>query len=167
MGSIIRITFNGGRGRMAIALDYFFPTDKRKLRKLLEVIKEDYGHEDELRAAIIRHCEERAKVLENDLKALANETVQLRTKAVEMQPDIDRIAAYIQSEQNYLGTCHVSKATKKMYQEQLKNKKKALSERKKLQRDYSSSSRIAERRFRAIQQAITKLKENAEVVRNA
>ena len=86
MENIISFTFNEGRGRMTIVLDKFFPTSATRLRKLLKLVDEDYEHRDELRAAIVQHCSQRASALLDGRRDLANKAVEQHTRATEMQP---------------------------------------------------------------------------------
>jgi hypothetical protein len=48
MNEDLYITFNNGRGKMIIHMDAFFPCRVKFFKSLLNIINEDYRHEDEL-----------------------------------------------------------------------------------------------------------------------
>ena len=63
----INITYNNGRGKMCIHLDYFLPTTQMRFKKLLSIIELDYYHQEELKATLEAYMIERLADLENQL----------------------------------------------------------------------------------------------------
>lgn len=160
MGTTISFTFNGGKGRATIVLDKFFPTNATRLRKLLKMVDEDYRHRDELRAAIVRHCRQRASDLLDGQKDLASKVVEYRTKAAEMQSDIDRLTEQAGRLQEYVKA--LKHGQSKAYREQLRRLKDKLSAEKQAQRFALASYRDCQRRFVSAENSAGKLKKNAE-----
>ena len=159
--TIISFSFNGGRGHATIVLDKFFPTDATRLRKLLKMVDED-EHWDELRAIIVRHCGRRASDLLDGRKDLANKAVEYHTKATELQPEIDKLTGQIGAMQKYIKT-FCSKRGGQGYQDQLKELKAKLKNKKEEQRTALSAYRDYQRQFVSAETQAKKLKKNAEV----
>lgn len=158
MENIISFTFNEGRGHMTIVLDKFFPTGATRLRKLLKLVDEDYEHRDELRAAIVQHCSQRASALLDGRKDLANKAVEQHTRATEMQPEIDKLTGQIERLAEY---CKTKEG--RAYREQLKELKAKLKDLKQRQRDALASYRDYQREFVSAENRANRLKKNAEV----
>lgn len=158
----IEITYHEGRGHMTIVLDEFFPTDAARLRKLLQVIDEDYEHRDELRAAVVQHCGRRASELLDGRKDLANKAVDYHTKATELQTEIDQLTGQIDRLQEYIKT-YCSKRGGKGYRAQLKELKAKLKDKKAEQRHAFSMHRDYQRQFVSAENKANRLKKNAEV----
>ena len=158
MENIISFTFNEGRGHMTIVLDLFFPTDATRLRKLLKLVDEDYEHRDELRAAIVQHCSQRASALLDGRRDLANKAVEQHTRATEMQPEIDKLTGQIERLAEY---CKTKEG--RAYRAQLKELKAKLKDLKQRQRVALASYRDYQREFVSAENRANRLKKNAEV----
>lgn len=160
--NIINITYHGGRGRMTIVLDEFFPTSVTRLRKLLKVIDEDYEHRDELRAAVVQHCGRRATGLLDGRKDLANRAVEYHTKATELQPKIDKFARQVSAMQEYVNI-YCKRGKGQSYCQQLKELKAQLRDAKEQQRRALSLYRDYQQQFVSVEKNAKRLKKNAEV----
>lgn len=161
---IINITFHQGMGHMTVVLDAFFPTDATRLRKLLSIIDEDYEHQDELRAVVVQHCDQRAQALMDGRSDLANQAVNYHTKATELQPEIDKMARQVDTLQRYVKT--YCKRGGQGYRQQLKELKAQLKEVKKQQRHALTLYRDYQRRFVGAEKEAEKLKKNVEVAKH-
>lgn len=160
--NVINITYHEGRGHMTVVLDKFFPTDVTRLRKLLEVIDEDYEHRDELRAAVVQHSGRRALGLLDSRKDLANRAVENHTKATELQPKIDKLTRQISAMQEYIKT-YCKRGKGQGYRQQLKELKAQLKDAKEQQRRALSLYRDYQRQFVSAEKNAERLKKNAEV----
>lgn len=160
--NIINITYHEGRGRMTVVLDKFFPTDVTRLRKLLKVIDEDFEHRDELRAAVVQHCDRRALSLLDGQKDLANRAVEYHTKATELQPKIDKLTQQVSAMQEYINT-YCKRGKGQGYRQQLKELKAQLKNAKEQQRRALSLYRDYQRQFVSAEKNAERLKKNAEV----
>lgn len=156
--NIIYITYHNGLGHMTVVLDKFFPTDATRVRKLLKVIDEDYEHRDELRAAIVQHCGQRAQELLDSRKFLANRAVDMHTRATELQPEIDKLTRQVESMEAYCKT-----RSGRCYREKLKELKARQKEMTAQRRFYLQKFKEYQREFASAEKKAERLKKNAEV----
>lgn len=93
------ITFSYPHGKMSINLDKFFPCEKWRIRKLLKTmfLSRDRDHISEILMKIKEHLKEQAEEATDEkiLKLYANECVNLKTKAKEMEAEIEKQAAIV------------------------------------------------------------------------
>lgn len=159
---IINITFHQGMGHMTVVLDEFFPTNVTRLRKLLSIIDEDYEHRDELRAAIVQHCGQRAQALMDGRSNLANQAVNYHTKATELQPEIDKMIRQVAALQQYIKTyCKRGSG----YHQQLKELKAQLKDSREQQRHALTLYRDYQRQFISAEKVAERLRKNVEVAK--
>ena len=63
----LHIVYNEGRGQMTIHCENFFPCSQATLKKLLNVVKMDYEHEEFIQKEMLTYLE-KAEVLERNMK---------------------------------------------------------------------------------------------------
>lgn len=87
----MEVKFHNGSAR--IDMDTFFPARVRRLKILLCMVSEDLAHREALLQEMYEYCLQQAKdfTAPEELKRLANATVDAGTKAAELKPRIDAL----------------------------------------------------------------------------
>ena len=158
------ITIRWETGRMVINPDAFFPTSTPRVRKLLRVVALDFEHQDDIRMQLAGACESRAQEILDGRKSLANEAVNHRQKAADLEPQIETAKRRITT----LRACikeQPKKARQLGYPERLHEEREQLKDLKALQRDEQAIFRKMKREFEASEGTAQKLIQNAEVLK--
>lgn len=141
-------------GFMDVILDAFFPTSAARVRKLLRIIELDYAHRDELMNQVLQYCTERAQRTMDSRKGLANEAVDSRQRAADLQPRIDQCKRRILSIETY---------TKEM-RSRMKAAKEELKKLESMQRAERAASKKKMKEFELAEKKAQQLWKNAEVI---
>ena len=146
------LSINYPNGYMKIDMDFFFPADPARLRKLFRVVDmaDDCG---ELRRQAADFCRARAAELSEERPSYARAAVNCHTRATELQNDIDRQQARLDRLERY-----------RVPKETLKRERGALRELKGRQRMLMADFRSYRHRFESAGKKVEKLKKNVEVI---
>ena len=148
-------------GEMYINKKEFFPCSASKLKKLIRLTEDPdwYEHAKEITAFL----EDRIAEETDWSRASAAGAVEARTKAVEMQPDIDRQQGIV--DRMAKAKAEVRPGHKKEYMVRLKGEKERLSALKAKQRDCMDVFRFYNAGFKKSQSLIRTAEEDIEVLR--
>ena len=72
------ISYKDGTAHMVIDMDYFFPTSKVRLKKLLKVIALDWQHSDDLIEKMMVHIQEKIPLVETDRQTTGKKYLDCR-----------------------------------------------------------------------------------------
>lgn len=161
---ICHITYPNGK--MSLVMDQFFPTSAHNIRLLfLKTIALNWEDRQQTADDILHWLKEAHGNLdvENNLRFRANTCVNQKTKAKEMQEDIDRTAAQIDKMKVYLKEM-ARGAGKKAYREKLKCEKEKLKGLKETQRNLMHDAQYQNGEFIKLQALDKKFKANIELI---
>ena len=160
---ICHITYPNGR--MSLVMEQFFPTSAHNIRLLfLKTIALNWEDRQQTAQDILQWLKEahRALDVDNTLRFRANTCVSQKTKAKEMQSDIDRQAAKIRKLQDFIKS--LPRGQKKPYQEKLKGEKEVLKGLKEKQSGLKHDAQYQNGEFIKVQALDRKFKANIELV---
>lgn len=152
-------------GQMLIVMDKFFPTSAHNIRVLfLKTIALNWEQRGNVAFDILQWLKDAHRKLdvENTLKFRANTCVTQRTKAKEMQEEIDKQALKIKNLQDFIKS--LPRGQKKPYQEKLKGEKEVLKGLKKKQSGLKRDAQYQNGKFIKVQVLDRKFKANIELV---
>ena len=153
-------------GRMNLYMPKFFPAPNSVVRKLFRsVISLNYEDRCQIAQDILEWLKNSLNELDADavLVCCANECVNARTLAKEMQPDIDRQEAQIQKMKIYLEEMPKGKV-KTAYRAKIQEENKKLKELKEKQKSYVGYSKFYNGEFIKMQAKVKKFKGNIELI---
>lgn len=160
---ICHITYPNGK--MSLVMDQFFPTSAHNIRLLfLKTIALNWEDRQQTADDILHWLKEAHRELdaESVMKFRANKCVDQRTKAKEMQSDIDRQALKIKNLQDFIKS--LPRGQKKPYQEKLKGEKEVLKGLKEKQSGLKHDAQYQNGEFIKVQALDRKFKANIELV---
>lgn len=153
-------------GQMLIVMDKFFPTSAHNIRVLfLKTIALNWEQRGNVAFDILQWLKDAHRKLdvENTLKFRANTCVTQRTKAKEMQEEIDKQAAQIEKMKVYLKEMTRGQG-KKGYREKLKAEKEKLKGLKEKQASLKRDAQYQNGEFIRVQALDRKFKANIELI---
>lgn len=164
---ILRFSYRGDAGKMAIVLDSFFPASGKKLRILLKTIDLS-GDRFEIRRELMEWLQNRYESgrVDAKLRDYANSCVDCRTKAKEMEEPILKQAEQIRKIEDYIKSLKRGDPQKKPLREKLKAEKQKLNSLKEKQRGFEKDAKYYNGLFIKQQAAKKKAEENLEIIRN-
>jgi len=164
---ILRFSYRGDAGKMAIVLDSFFPASGKKLRILLKTIDLS-GDRYQIMQELQHWLEEQFKPshFEGRLKEYANSCVDARTKAREMDEPILKQADQVKKLEDYIKSLRRGDPQKKPLREKLKAEKEKLKGLKEKQRGFESDARYNNGQFVKLQARRKRAKDNIAVIRD-
>lgn len=164
---ILRFSYRGDAGKMAIVLDSFFPASGKKLRILLKTI--DLSRDRfEIRRELMEWLQNRYESgrVDAKLRDYANSCVDCRTKAKEMEEPILKQAEQIRKIEDYIKSLKRGDPRKKPAREKLKVEKEKLKGLKEKQRYHNSSFKYYNGQFIKTRARLKKAEDNIAVIRD-
>lgn len=152
-------------GHMQLVLGNFFPTTNTKVRFLMnKIIALNITERYQIAETILAYLKSAYDPEEYTaaMKDYANNVVTLRTKAKEMQEDIDKQAAKVTRMKEYIKA--LPRGKKKPYQEELKQEKEKLKVLKSKQTDLKHDAQYNNGRFIEIRAEDKRFKENIRII---
>ena len=146
----------------------FFPAPATVVRKLFKgtiALLWDWKERERITQDILQWLKNKLEELDSEaiLKCYANECVNTRTQAAEMQGDIDRQAAQIQKMKVYLEEMPKGYG-KKAYRAKIQDENEKLKALKLKQKSLMEHSRFYKANFNKVQATVNKYKSNIELI---
>ena len=163
---VLDVDYNDYSGHIRLMLDKFFPTSGRKVRLLMEqVIGLNYEDRIEITEDILAWLGKKYGPVKyrDDMASHAAKVVELRTKASEMQADIDKQEEKIRKMKEVVKS--LAKSRKKQYREAIKEEKEKLRSMKTTQREMKKDASYNNGKFISLQSEDRRFKENINLIR--
>ena len=152
-------------GKMSLVMKEFFPTSAHNIRLLfLKTIALNWEERWQIAQDILQWLKDAHRDLDvdNTLRFRANTCVAQKTKAKEMQEDIDKQAAKIRKLQDFIKS--LPRGQKKPYQDKLKGEKETLKGLKEKQTTLKHDAQYQNGEFIRVQALDRKFKANIELI---
>lgn len=164
---ILRFSYRGNAGKMAILLDSFFPASGKNLRILLRTI-ELSSDRNKIRQELMEWLQDRYAPgrIDADLKHYANTCVDCRTRAKEMQEPVDKQADQVRKIEEYIKSLKRGAPQKKPLREKLKAEKEKLKGLKEKQGSLNKDAKYYNGQFIRLQAAKKKAEDNLTMLRD-